>query len=197
MLEAMKPRLIVLNGPLGSGKSTLAQRYADDHPAALNLDIDNVWSMLGRWREQKEITGPLSKKIALSMAKVVLRDGHDVVVAQILQTGQLADSFRALADGCGADYFEILLDVPKAESIRRFIARGKAEGYPSGFHEGGVIATSGREAKLADMHDKMTAAANGRPHVVRLKPILGDIDATYASLLQILDRKTSRIAEEA
>lgn len=197
MLEAMQPRLVVLNGPLGSGKSTLAQKYADNHPAALNLDIDTVWSMLGRWREQKEVTGPLSKKIALSMAEVVLREGHDVVVAQILQTEQLADSFQALADGCAADYFEVLLDVPREESIRRFIARGKAEGYPSGFREGGIIATSGREAKLADMHDKMTAVANSRPHVVRLAPIFGDVDATYASLLQILDRKTSRSAEEA
>ena len=183
----MKPKLIILNGPLGAGKSTLAQRYADNHSAALNLDIDNVWSMLGHWREQKEITGPLSKTLALSMAGVVLNEGYDVV-PQILQTEELADSFQALADECSADYFEILLDVPKEESIKRFVARGKAQGHPNGFRAGGIIDTSGRETKLAEMHDNMTAVAHNRPHVVRFEPILGDIDATYNSLLQILNR---------
>jgi 2-phosphoglycerate kinase len=41
-------RLILLNGPPGIGKSTLAQRYVDDHPLALNLDIDSVRRLLGR-----------------------------------------------------------------------------------------------------------------------------------------------------
>lgn len=184
----MKPKLIILNGPLGSGKSTLSQKYADGHPSTLNLDIDNVWSMLGCWREQKDVTGPISKKIALAMARVVLNDGHDVVVPQILQTEELADSFKDLAYECNADYFEVLLDVPKEESIRRFIARGKAQGHPSGFREGGIIATSGRETKLAEMHDNMTLAANDRAHVIRLEPILDDVDATYDLLLKSLNR---------
>lgn len=65
----MKLKLILLNGPLGSDKSTLAECYADNHPVTLNLDIDNIWSTISHWREQKEVTGPLSKNIALTMAK--------------------------------------------------------------------------------------------------------------------------------
>jgi len=42
------PPLILLNGPPGSGKSTLAQLFADEHPLALNLDIDRVRSLIGR-----------------------------------------------------------------------------------------------------------------------------------------------------
>ncbi|HVV25640.1 MAG TPA: AAA family ATPase [Candidatus Saccharimonadales bacterium] len=189
MIEAMKPKLIVLNGPLGSGKSTLAQKYAEGHPVTLNLDIDNVWSTISHWREQKEITGPLSKKLAVSMARIVLSEGHDVVVPQILQTEELANSFQTLADECNADYFEILLDVPKEESIKRFVARGKAHGHPSGFRAGGIIDTSGRETKLAEMHDNMTAVASNRLHVIKLEPILNDVDATYSSLLQILNQE--------
>jgi len=34
------PRLIHLNGPPGIGKSTIAQRYVDQHPEVLNLDIN-------------------------------------------------------------------------------------------------------------------------------------------------------------
>ena len=40
------PRLIVLNGTPGCGKSTLARMFADDHPLALNLDIDQVRGFL-------------------------------------------------------------------------------------------------------------------------------------------------------
>ncbi|MBA3302830.1 MAG: AAA family ATPase, partial [Acidimicrobiia bacterium] len=40
------PRLILLNGPPGIGKSTLAQRFVDEHPLALNLDLDAVRAML-------------------------------------------------------------------------------------------------------------------------------------------------------
>ena len=115
----MKPKLIVLNGPLGIGKSTLAEKYADNHPLTLKLDIDNIWSTISHWREQKEISGPLSKRIALSMARIVLNDGHDVIVPQILQTEELANRFQELAIECNADYYEVLLSVSKDEAIRR------------------------------------------------------------------------------
>jgi adenylate kinase family enzyme len=185
----MKPRLIVLNGPLGSGKSTLAERYANDHPATLILDIDNVWSMISHWRDQKEITAPLSKKIALAMASVALIDGRNVIVPQILQTEELANSFQKLAAQCGAAYFEVLLEVPKDESIKRFTERSKSQGHPTGFREGGIIATSGREEKLAEMHDNMVKVANSRPHTIKVEPVLDDIEGTYTTLLSKIDGK--------
>jgi len=36
----MKPKLIILNGPLGIVKPTLAKRYAEDHPLILVLDME-------------------------------------------------------------------------------------------------------------------------------------------------------------
>ena len=84
MLSVMKPKLIVINGPLGIGKSTLAKRYAEEHPLTLVLDIDDVWAMLSHWREEKEKSAPLSKKMAIEMARVNLEAGHDVVIPQIL-----------------------------------------------------------------------------------------------------------------
>lgn len=179
----MKPKLIILNGPLGIGKSTLAKRYADAHPLTLNLDIDEVWSMISHWREKNEISAPLSKKIALEMAKVHLLARHDVVLPQILQTIELAESFQKLAFESGADYYEVLLNVPKEEAIRRFIERGKRQGHPTGFREGGTIATGGREDKLNEMYDNMIAVANLRPHIIRIMPSLGEIDAAYEELL--------------
>ncbi len=183
----MKPKLILLNGPLGTGKSTLAERYADDHPITLNLDIDNIWSTISHWREQKEMTGPLCKKIALAMAKVALNEGHDVVVPQTLQTEELANNFQNLAAECQVDYYEVLLDVPKQEAIKRFIERSKSQGHPTGFREGGIIATSGREAKLAEMHDNMTAVSYNRPHVMKLIPVVNDIEGTYNNLIRLVN----------
>ena len=81
-LDCPVPRLILLNGPPGSGKSTLAQLFADEHPLALNLDIDRVRSLLGRWREQPEQSGSLARAIALVAARQHLLSGKDVIIPQ-------------------------------------------------------------------------------------------------------------------
>lgn len=184
----MKPKLILLNGPLGIGKSTLARRYAEEHPLTLCLDIDDVWAMLSHWRETKEDSSPLSKQMAVEMARINLNAKHDVVIPQILQTPELADTFRHLAEICDAEYYEVLLLVDKDESIRRFIARGKSQGHPTGFRAGGVIDTGGREKKLSEMYDAMTKTAHKRSHVIKIEPSLHDIDGTYAELLKRIDR---------
>lgn len=180
----MKSKLIILNGPLGIGKSTLARRYAKDHPLTLVLDIDEVWAMLSNWREKKEVSAPLSKQIALEMARVTLKAGHDVIVPQILQTSELADSFEKLTRDCGAQYYEILLIVDKEESIRRFIERGKSGGHPTGFRAGGNIDTGGRETKLAEMYDKMIEVLSERPNVIKIEPSLGNVEDTYKDLVK-------------
>ena len=181
--ETMKPKLIILNGPLGIGKSTLAKRYGENHPLTLQLDIDDVWSMISHWREEKETSSPISKKMALEMARVNLSAGNDVIIPQIIRTEELADNFEALTKECGADYVEVLLFVEKEEAIRRFIKRGQEGGSPTGFRPGGIIDTGGRETKLAEMYDDMIEVANRRQHVIRIEPILGDIEGTYLALM--------------
>ena len=180
----MKSKLIILNGPLGIGKSTLAKRYGEDHPMTLVLDIDEVWSMLSNWREEKEVSAPLSKKMALEMARIALTAGHDVIVPQIIQTSELAESLEKLSKECGAHYYEILLIVDEEESIRRYIERGKRDGNPTGFRVGGIIDTSGREVKLAEMYDNMIEVSSERPNVTKIVPLLGDIQGTYTDLLK-------------
>ncbi len=179
----MKPKLIVLNGPLGIGKSTLAKKYGENHPLTLQLDIDDVWSMISHWREEKETSSPISKKMALEMARISLTAGNDVIIPQIIQTVELADSFRVLSKECDADFIEVLLFVEKEEAIRRFIKRGKEGGNPTGFRPGGIIDTGGRETKLAEMYDNMIEIANHRQDVVIIEPVLGDIDGSYLALM--------------
>lgn len=182
----MKPKLIILNGPLGIGKTTLAKRYAQDHPMTLMLDVDDVRATISHWREQNDASAILSKRIAIEMARVALQGGHDVVVPQILQTNELADSFQQIAEECNAGYFEILLLVDKTEAIHRFTERSKRQGHPSGFREGGLIATGGREQKLSEMYDNMIAVADLRLHVKRIEPAIDQIEETYDELVAIV-----------
>lgn len=179
----MKPRLLIINGPLGIGKSTIAKLYADEHPHTLMLDIDDVWSMISHWRELKDTTAPLSKAMALAMAGINLTAGHDVIVPQILQTAELANRFQDLAVECGADYYEILLTVDKADAIKRFVLRGQAAGYPTGYRAGGIIDSSGRETKLSEMYDNMSQVAASRSHVIKIQSVFNDIKGTYDALL--------------
>lgn len=184
----MKPKLIILNGALGVGKSTLAERYATEHPLTLKLDIDEVRRWISNYREEKEVSGPLAKKMAGEMARVHLKEGHDVVISQIFTQPEPLESLGGIAKECGADFYELLLSISKEDSIRRFIERGKAEGYTDGFRPGGLITTGGREKKLAELYDGMMTLVSKRPHTRVIESVEGDIDGTYKNLTAVLTR---------
>ncbi len=113
----MQSKLIILNGALGVGKSTLAQKYAEDHPLTLQLDIDELRRMISHFREEKDISGTLSKKIAGEMARTHLQAGYDVVISQIFIQEEHLNNFKNIAQECGIKYFEVLLSISKRDSI--------------------------------------------------------------------------------
>jgi predicted kinase len=180
----MKPKLIILNGALGVGKSTLAEKYAEEHPLTLKLDIDEVRRWISHFREEKEISGPLSKKIAGEIARVHLQAGYDVVISQIFIQQEYLESLENITKESGADFCEFLLSIPKEDSIRRFIARGKASGYPDGFNPGGLVDLGGREKKLEQMYDDMMLMSSKRPNTKIIEAVEGDIQGTYTKLLE-------------
>ena len=171
-----KPKLIILSGPLGSGKSTLAQKYADVHPLALNLDVDDVRMHLGQWREHPEESAKQSKRMAEEMARINLSAGYDVVIPQIYRLEEYVINLENIAKETQADFYEILLDLDKDEAIKRFMDRG-------GFHKGGLIEQGGGVKKLESMYDEMTALVEKRPKTIKIVPKLGDVEATYQELL--------------
>src|SRR5215218_1430875 len=101
------PVLIHLNGPPGVGKSTLAQRYVDEHPGVLRLDIDTVASLLGGWREDFYGVLAAARKLGIAMAETHLRSGCDVVLPQLDTSAAEAERFRRAAERAGAEYVEI------------------------------------------------------------------------------------------
>ena len=180
----MKPKLIILNGPLGIGKSTIATKFADEHPMTLRLDIDDLRACISHWREQADQSAASSKQMALAMTRVHLSLGYNVVIPQIVRKAEFFEDCEQIAKETGAEFIEVLLLVNKDDAIRRFKERNFALGHASGFRTGGLIDNGGREAKLATMYDEMIGATTQRPNTIRIEPKFGKEDDTYNELLE-------------
>lgn len=180
----MKPKLIIINGALGVGKSTIAEKYASEHPLTLKLDIDELRRWISNFREEKEISGPLSKKIACEVARVHLQAGYDVVISQIFIHEEPLDNLEKVAQDAGADFYEFLLAISKEDAIRRFIERGKADGYADGFSPGGLVTLGGKEKKLEQMYDDLMTLIAKRPQTIFINSEEGDAESTYQRLLE-------------
>ena len=175
-----KPKLIILSGPLGSGKSTLAQRYVDNHAMALNLDIDKLRAHMGQWRDVAQQSGPWSKTLAIVLATAHLRAGYDVIVPQIYCREDELDAIVNAARQAGADCYELVIDLEKAEAVRRFMARG--------MRPGGLIDSGGGMAKVEGMYDELQALVALRPQTVHIASVDGNIDQTLEAILLAIKR---------
>jgi chloramphenicol 3-O-phosphotransferase len=180
----MKPKLIILNGSPAIGKSTIAQKYIDNHPMALKLDIDQLWFMLGQWQKSRPRSSDQKMKLAYVMAGTHLQDGYDVIVAQHLDNISYYKIFESIAAACGANMYEVLLHAPVQQAIERCIERGKASGYPTGFRPGGILETEGKDAKIAQMHKAAQQVCARRPKTLTIVSDYGDTQSTYEQVLQ-------------
>ena len=182
----MKPTLILLNGTPAAGKSTMLSRYIDAHPMTLGIDIDQIWFMMGQWQASRPRSHVQKMKLAFAMTETHLKDGFDVLIAQHLESPEYYDQLEAIAAAHNARFIEIMLMVPYKENLKRFIRRGKASGYPTGWRPGGIMDTEGREKKLREMYEQMRAALKTRPNAVVLSPKDGDEAGTYKELLRVI-----------
>lgn len=174
-----KPKLILLNGFAGCGKSTIANRYIDEHPLAMNLEGDQIIVMLGKWKEHWDEAAKL--KIALS--KVIttshLQSGYDVVIPFLLTDPKDAEDFEKIAEQTKADFFEIMLHVPKEEAIARLLKRG------SWGEEGSSPFTQEDVPKIESLYDRMEQATlKKRERTINIYPQEGDIETTYQDFLK-------------
>lgn len=184
--------LILLNGPPGVGKSTIAQLYVDAHPLALNLDIDRVRALLGRWQDQAYEAGLLARELALSMARTHLRAGHSVIVPQYLGRLTFIEALEQLARDERVPFHEIVLLDSKPNVVQRFGRRTDAAAEQHHLDAAAQLGNHGSggnssEAQLADMYDRLLAIIDQRPHARTVACPEGQPDATYRLLLAHLE----------
>ncbi|THV42275.1 AAA family ATPase [Glycomyces buryatensis] len=180
------PRLILLNGAPATGKSTLAERYLADHPMALNLDIDRLRRWLGRWKDDPGAAGLRARAIALAGARDHLTAGFDVVVPQLLGRTEFIEQLEATAAEAGARFHEIYLEDSVENALRRFAARTEAAADP--VHADAHVLLPDGEATLRRMHEAVEAMKAKRPQAIGVKTIPGDVERTYAALLDAVNR---------
>lgn len=180
------PRLIVLNGPPGCGKSTLARRYVEEHPPALNLDIDRVRELIGGWRDAPGPADLLARAISLAAARTHLAAGHDVVIPQYLGRPAFLEQLDQLATETGAGLHEIVLMDSKDNALRRFSERTELSADPAHRDAQEMLDRAGGLTELAAMYDRLHTVIATRPRTVVIPNPANQPEAAYARLLAAL-----------
>ena len=182
----MTARLILLNGPPGIGKSTLAQRYVADHPLALNLDLDSVRRMLGRWEDDPIEAGLLARAMTLEMARVHLGSGHDVVIPQYLGRPQFLQQAEEVAGDVGVPFAEFVLMDGRDNAVRRFTQRSASSATTAHVEAGRLMERLGGQPALEAMYDRLLLVLSHRPHAQVIHSHEGAVDETYRELSERL-----------
>ncbi|HEX8496931.1 MAG TPA: GNAT family N-acetyltransferase, partial [Actinomycetales bacterium] len=165
-------------------KSTLAQRYADEHPMVLALDVDTVRAMIGGWLDDPIAAGLAARRLALAMAGEHLGAGHDVLVPQLLGRLDFVLELERLCVDVGADLVEVLLHCDPADATARFERRSRTSSVPSHLDAAALAERDPEPVQL--VCDRLSAVAAARPRTRVIASVDGDVDGAYRQLLAVL-----------
>lgn len=169
----------MLNGPPGCGKSTLARMYVNEHPLTLNLDIDRIRGLIGRWRDAPETAGLLARAIALAAVRTHLAAGHDVVIPQFLGRATFIEHVERLAHEVGADFHEIVLLDSRENTLRHFAERSRAVADPAHVEAQEMLERSGGLDELSAMYDRLLSVLASRPTAKVVPTTSGQMKQAY------------------
>ena len=177
--------LLHLNGPPGIGKSTLSALWAERHPGTLNLDIDQLHTLIGGWQDPAQDTHTLARPLGKALAAAHLGRGHDVVLPQNITRLSEVEAFEQIARTQGAEFREVVLMDERPAAIARFEHR--RDDTPWNQHNRRVVADLGGDAFLGGMYDALLEVLGSRPAAVVVRSVPDAVEETYAALVEALD----------
>ncbi|MGW4826885.1 AAA family ATPase [Amycolatopsis japonica] len=179
-------RLIHINGLSRVGKSTLARRYADEHPGTLALDLDVLTGLIGGWKENFFGALEIARGHGRDMAARHLRDGHDVILPQLVTVHDRDPdpAFEAVALATGATYVEVALLVDDHEHLQRL--RGKRPANDVEAQLQMMLDDPGSDL-LDRIQGHFVEYLAERPHAIRLDTTGIGVDESYTRFLSVLD----------
>jgi predicted kinase len=180
------PQLIVLNGPPACGKSTLAQMYVDEHPLALNLDIDRIRGLIGQWQRDPHGAGLLARAVALAAARTHLLAGYDVVIPQFLGRPEFLEQCQHLAQELSVQFQEIILLDSKENVLRRLAERTQLSADPAHVEAQELLDRSGGITELSAMYDRLLSIVASRPAVKIVQTTHDEPERAYRLFLDTL-----------
>jgi predicted kinase len=160
--------------------------YVEEHPLALNMDIDRVRSLIGGWRGEPRAAGLLAREIALTAARVHLMAGHDVIVPQFLGRPAFLEQLEDLARQAGAAFHEIVLLDSKENALRRFADRASRGADPGDLAAWGMVDQASGIEELSAMYDRLMSVIAARPAAKVVATVAGQADAAYRDVLDSL-----------
>jgi predicted kinase len=171
--------LLLINGAPGVGKSSLAQRYADEHPLALIIDIDSIRTRLGQWVELDE-SKLVARDLALALTRAQLLNGHDVIVPQYLGRPEYRERLRLLAKEHNVPFVEVLLTDDADRITQRFRERRAEYAKTGAAHPEGDLSDEAVATEVPRANDHLLRDATSRG--VLVISAKGGADASYLAL---------------
>lgn len=124
MITLKKQTVILIDGPMGSGKTTIANLIHKEVKKLVYLGTDRIkWSQSDFKRTKKEIL--VSINVVLSMAKVYLKNGMNVMIAENFIDKKMRNKFISLSKKNKAELFIYHLTSPKRILLERINKRSK------------------------------------------------------------------------
>jgi predicted kinase len=183
----MSAELIVLNGPPGVGKTTVATELSHHVPFSLHLDVDSLKGMISSWGKDHYYSGTQARRMAEVLASLHLAEGHRVIISQLYGQPSDIERLRQVAEREGANFYEIVLMLPKEEARQAFLQRGGAKSRDLGSIPEEV------EREFEVLYDRLAArleASNPREFQL-LQADRGEIDKTVNDVIRIIGSRTS------